>query len=71
MSESSLQQCKIGLRAVESGLITAIQLDVCRIILKRAGSQRAKIFILPSVDRSITKKTVGTRIGKGKGDFSY
>ncbi|MEO0293737.1 MAG: 50S ribosomal protein L16 [candidate division WOR-3 bacterium] len=60
-----------GLRALESGWITAQQIEAMRITvthyLKRAGKVWLRIF----PDKPVTKKPAETRMGKGKGEPSH
>jgi len=57
-----------GLRALESGWITARQIEAMRVTtvhyLKRAG----KIWIRIFPDKPVSKKPAETRMGKGKGE---
>jgi len=57
-----------GLRALESGWITAQQIEAMRVTvahyLKRAG----KLWIRVFPDKPVSKKPAETRMGKGKGE---
>jgi large subunit ribosomal protein L16 len=60
-----------GLRALESGWITAQQIEAMRVtvahFLKRAG----KLWIRAFPDKPVSKKPAETRMGKGKGEPLY
>jgi large subunit ribosomal protein L16 len=57
-----------GLRAIESGWISAHQIEAMRVTvahyLKRAG----KLWIRVFPDKPVTQKPAETRMGKGKGE---
>ncbi len=57
-----------GLRAVESGWVSAQQIEAMRVTvahyLKRAG----KLWIRVFPDKPVTQKPAETRMGKGKGE---
>ena len=60
-----------GLRALDSGWITARQIEAgrvaCNRTMKRGGQMRTMIF----PDKPITKKPAETRMGSGKGAPEY
>ncbi len=60
-----------GLRALESGWISAQQIEAMRVtvahFLKRAG----KLWIRAFPDKPVSKKAAETRMGKGKGETLY
>ena len=56
-----------GLKAMESGWITARQIEAARIALTRHVRRAGKIWIRIFPDKPITKKPAETRMGKGKG----
>jgi large subunit ribosomal protein L16 len=57
-----------GLQAVESGRITARQIEAARIAMTRHVKRGGKIWIRLFPDKPITKKPAETRMGKGKGN---
>lgn len=61
----------LGIRAVESGQLTSIQLQAIynciNKIIKKAGRVRLNIF----PHNPITKKPIEVRMGKGKGNVSF
>ncbi len=56
-----------GLKAIESGWITARQIEAARVCITRAVRRGGKVRITIFPDWSITKKPLETRMGSGKG----
>jgi large subunit ribosomal protein L16 len=56
-----------GLQALETGWITARQIEAARIAMTRHVKRGGKIWIRVFPDKPITKKPAETRMGKGKG----
>ncbi len=61
----------IGLKAVESGLINARQIEAARRAIVRKINRKGKIWFRIFPDLPITFKPVGIRMGKGKGPVSH
>ena len=57
-----------ALQALESGWITARQIEAARIAMTRHVKRGGKIWIRVFPDKPITKKPLETRMGKGKGN---
>src|SRR5512147_847084 len=57
-----------GLQVLESGKITARQIEAARIAMTRHVKRGGKIWIRVFPDKPITKKPAETRMGKGKGN---
>ncbi len=57
-----------GLQALETGLITARQIESARVTIMRAIKKGGKLWIRIFPDKPITKKPAETRMGKGKGN---
>jgi len=57
-----------GLQVIESGKITARQIEAARIAMTRHVKRGGKIWIRIFPDKPITKKPAETRMGKGKGN---
>ena len=62
---------EIGLKAAESGTITAKQIEAARQAIVRKIKRKGKIWIKIFPDVPITKKSIGVRMGKGKGSVSH
>jgi large subunit ribosomal protein L16 len=60
-----------GLQILESGWITARQLEAGRIAISRRAKRGGKIWINVFPDKPITRKPAETRMGSGKGSPEY
>ena len=60
-----------GLQVLESGKITARQIEAARIAMTRHVKRGGKIWIRIFPDKPITKKPAETRMGTGKGGVEY
>ncbi len=56
-----------GIQTLESGRITARQIEAARIAITRHIKRGGKVFIRIFPDKPISKKPAETRMGKGKG----
>ena len=56
-----------GLKAVESGWVTARQIEASRIVISRVGRKIGKMWIRIFPDKPVTSRPAETRMGKGKG----
>jgi len=61
----------IGLKAAESGTITARQIEAARQAIVRKIKRNGKIWIRIFPNLPITKKPTEVRMGKGKGAVAY
>ena len=61
----------IGLKAKESGIISARQIESARQAIVRKLKRKGKVWIKIFPDIPITKKPTGVRMGKGKGQVSH
>lgn len=69
--KSNLHFGTFGLKALESGLITAKQLEAARQAITRKIKKRGKIWIKIFPNIPVTKKPTEIRMGKGKGNVSH
>ena len=60
-----------GLQAVESGRITARQIEAARIAMTRHIKRGGKVWIKIFPDKPVTKKPAEVRMGKGKGSVEF
>ncbi len=60
-----------GLQAEEIGLITSNQIEAARVAMTRYIKRGGKVWIKIFPDKPMTSKTIGTRMGKGKGAVEY
>jgi len=58
---------EFGLKATETGWVTARQIEAARIAMTRKVRRGGKIWIRVFPDKPITKKPAEVRMGKGKG----
>ncbi len=58
---------EFGLQVVESGFITARQIEAARIAMTRHAKRGGKVWIRLFPDKPMTKRPPETRMGKGKG----
>lgn len=57
-----------GLQALEPSWVTNRQIESCRVAMNRTFKREGKIFIRIFPDKPITKRPIGVRMGKGKGN---
>ena len=60
-----------GLKAIDRGWLTAIQLEAARVALTRHVKRGGKIWLRVFPDKAYSKKPAETRMGKGKGAPEY
>lgn len=61
----------IGLKALESGLISSRQIEAARQAISRKMKKKGKLWIKIYPSLPITKKPAEVRMGKGKGSVSH
>ena len=61
----------IGLKSLESGFISAQQIEAARQAISRKIKKKGKLWIKIFPDLPITKKPTEVRMGKGKGNVSH
>ncbi len=60
-----------ALKSLDSGKLTAQQIEAARIAINRKIKRGGKVWIRVFPDKPITKKPAETRMGKGKGNPEY
>lgn len=70
-SGTTLAFGEFGLKSLGRGWIKATQLEACRVQINRHLKRRGKLWIRVFPDKSVTKKPLETRMGKGKGNPEY
>lgn len=60
-----------ALQALQSGRVTAREIEAARVALNRAVGRFGNVWIRIFPDKPITKKPVEVRMGKGKGNPEY
>ncbi len=68
---SSLSFGDYGLQALETGDITARQIEAARIAMTRHAKRGGKVWIRIFPDKPRTKRPPETRMGKGKGNPEF
>ena len=68
---NSLSFGTIGLKAVESGIISYKQIESARQVIKRRLNRKGKIWIRIFPNYPITRKPIEVRMGKGKGNPEF
>ena len=62
---------EFGLKAIDRGWLTAIQIEAARVALTRHVKRGGKIWLRVFPDKAYSKKPAETRMGKGKGAPEY
>ena len=60
-----------GLKAIESGWVTARQIEASRIVISRVVRKIGKMWIRIFPDKPVTARPAETRMGKGKGALDH
>ena len=60
-----------GMQAVESGRLSARQIEAARMSIQRKTKRQGKLFIRIFPSKPVTKKPQETRQGKGKGAVDH
>src|SRR3989338_9783971 len=60
-----------GLKCLDRGWLTAIQIEAARVALTRQVKRGGKIWLRVFPDKAYSKKPAETRMGKGKGAPEY
>ena len=68
---SSISFGDYGLKAIDRGWLTAIQIEAARVALTRHVKRGGKIWMRVFPDKAYSKKPAETRMGKGKGAPEY
>ena len=68
---NKLQYGFIGLKAIESGMISPKQIESSRQAIMRRIKRKGKLWIRIYPNVPVTKKPLEVRMGKGKGSVSY
>lgn len=62
---------EFGLQAEEPAWITSNQIEAARVAMTRYMKRGGKVWIKIFPDKPITKKPIGVRMGKGKGNPEF
>lgn len=61
----------IGLKSLESARMTSRQIESARKVIRKGLNKFGNLWVIPFPDMPVTKKSLGVRMGKGKGNVSY
>jgi len=67
----TLKEGCFGLRTLESGRVTARQIEATRRAITRKMKRRGRVWVLIFPHKPITSKPIEVRMGKGKGNVDY
>lgn len=62
---------KFGLKALEAGSLNLKQIESARKVITKKTERQSKIWVKISLNYVLTKKPLGTRMGKGKGKITF
>jgi ribosomal protein L16 len=62
-----LKKGQIALRSLENVKLTYNQIEACRKSIRRILNKKGVIILRVNTNVSLTKKSLGSRMGKGKG----
>lgn len=71
LKKNKLKFGTVGLKAVNSAVISARQIEASRQAISRKIKKKGKIWIRIFPDYPITAKPISSRMGKGKGALSH
>ena len=70
-SGTELAYGEFGLKALTRGLLTATQIEACRVAINREMKRKGKLWIRVFPDKPISTKPAEVRMGNGKGNPEY
>jgi large subunit ribosomal protein L16 len=70
-SGTTLAFGEYGLKSLDRGWLSSVQLEACRVAINRHIKRKAKLWFRVFPDKPITKKPIETRMGKGKGNPEF
>ena len=62
---------EFGLQTLEAAAITGNQIEAARVAMTRYMKRDGKVWIKIFPDKPVTRKPLGTRMGKGKGNTEF
>lgn len=60
-----------GLKCLDRGWLTAVQIEACRVAINRYLKRRGKLWIRVFPDKPVSQKPIEVRMGGGKGNPEY
>ena len=70
-SGTDLAYGEFGLKALTRGLLTATQIEACRVAINREMKRKGKLWIRVFPDKPVTRKPIEVRMGGGKGNPEF
>ena len=70
-SGTELAYGEFGLKALSRGLLTATQIEACRVAINREMKRKGKLWIRVFPDKPVTRKPIEVRMGGGKGNPEF
>jgi large subunit ribosomal protein L16 len=70
-NKNNLNFGELGLKSLQSGILTSKQIEAARQVIVRKTKRKIKLWIKIFPNVSVTSKPIGTRMGKGKGSISH
>ena len=70
-SGTELAYGEFGLKALTRGLLTATQIEACRVAINREMKRKGKLWIRVFPDKPVTRKPIEVRMGGGKGNPEF
>lgn len=61
----------VGLKSIESARLSARQIESAKKVIRKSMNKVGFFWVLPFPHIPVTKKSLGVRMGKGKGNISY
>jgi len=62
---------EFGLQTIDAAAITGNQIEAARVAMTRYMKRDGKVWIKIFPDKPVTRKPLGTRMGKGKGNTEF
>ena len=68
---NTVTEGQFGLQTLEAAAITGNQIEAARVAMTRYMKRDGKVWIKIFPDKPVTRKPLGTRMGKGKGNTEF
>ena len=68
---NTVTEGQFGLQTTEAAAITGNQIEAARVAMTRYMKRDGKVWIKIFPDKPVTRKPLGTRMGKGKGNTEF
>ena len=68
---NAVNEGEFGLQSLDGAAITGNQIEAARVAMTRYMKRDGKVWIKIFPDKPVTRKPLGTRMGKGKGNTEF